>query len=136
MRPDDLVWAHDYQLLCLAEALREAGLRNRIGLFLHTPFPAPGVFMTNPAHADLFRAVCQFDLLGFQTEDDRAAFTDYACGMPAAGHSDAGRAGVDRTVKTGVYPIGVHVDEVRPRRNRRPTGDMRRGCAPACSGGR
>ena len=51
VRPDDLIWAHDYHLLCLAEALREAGLRNRMGLFLHTPFPAPSVFMTDPAHA-------------------------------------------------------------------------------------
>ena len=41
VRQDDLIWAHDYHLLCLAEALRDAGLRNRIGLFLHTPFPAP-----------------------------------------------------------------------------------------------
>ncbi len=114
VRPDDLVWAHDYHLLCLAEALREAGLRNRIGLFLHTPFPAPAVFMTNPAHQALIRAMCQFDVLGFQTEDDRSAFADYV--LRYAGGS-APRAGVlvayDRTVRTGVYPIGVHVDEVR-----------------------
>src|SRR6185312_17223916 len=76
VRPDDLIWAHDYHLLCLAEALRAQGLTNRIGLFLHTPFPAPGVFMTIPAHAELIRAMCQFDLLGFQTEIDRTAFTD------------------------------------------------------------
>ncbi len=72
VRPDDLIWAHDYHLLCLAEALRAAGLRNRIGLFLHTPFPAPAVFMTVPAHVELIRAMCHFDLLGFQTEADRA----------------------------------------------------------------
>ncbi|HET7881458.1 MAG TPA: trehalose-6-phosphate synthase [Acetobacteraceae bacterium] len=114
VRPDDLIWAHDYHLLCLADALREAGLRNRMGLFLHTPFPAPAVFMTNPAHETLIRAMCQFDLLGFQTEDDRGAFADYLL-RHADGSSAA--AGVfnafGRAVKTGVYPIGVHVDEVR-----------------------
>jgi trehalose 6-phosphate synthase len=105
VRPDDMIWAHDYHLLCLAEALREAGLRNRMGLFLHTPFPAPAVFMTNPAHAELIRAMCQFDLLGFQTEDDRTAFTDYLERYTADGFG--------RTVNTGVYPIGVHVDDAR-----------------------
>ena len=77
VQPDDVIWAHDYHLLCLADALRAEGLRNRIGLFLHTPFPAPAVFMTIPAHADLIRAMCAYDLLGFQTEADRTAFTDY-----------------------------------------------------------
>jgi trehalose 6-phosphate synthase len=114
VRPDDLIWAHDYHLLCLAEALREAGLRNRMGLFLHTPFPAPSVFMTDPAHEELVRAMCQFDLLGFQTEDDRSAFTDYVLRQAGGSALDGGLLKVfDRTVKTGVYPIGVHVDEVR-----------------------
>ena len=68
---------HDYHLLCLADSLRAKGLTNRIGLFLHTPFPAPGVFMTIPSHAALIRSMCAYDLLGFQTEIDRAAFIDY-----------------------------------------------------------
>ncbi|MGE0224935.1 MAG: trehalose-6-phosphate synthase [Acetobacteraceae bacterium] len=119
VQPDDLIWAHDYHLLCLAESLRALGVTNRIGLFLHTPFPAPGVFMTIPAHQDLIRAMCQFDLLGFQTEIDRTAFIDYV--LRHAGGTAAESGGVHnatvsvfgRTVRTGVYPIGVHVDEVR-----------------------
>ena len=90
VQPDDLIWAHDYHLLCLAEALREAGLRNRMGLFLHTPFPAPAVFMTNPAHAELIRAMCQFDLLGFQTEEDRSAFADYVLRQAGGGAHGCG----------------------------------------------
>lgn len=119
IREGDLIWAHDYHLLGLAEALRAEGVTNRIGLFLHTPFPAPGVFMTIPAHAELVRAMCQFDLLGFQTEIDRAAFIDYTL-RPAGGvalESDGLRNGsiavYERITRTGVYPIGVHVDEVR-----------------------
>jgi trehalose 6-phosphate synthase len=114
LQPDDLIWAHDYHLLCLAEALRAAGLRNRVGLFLHTPFPAPAVFMTVPAHAELIRAMCQFDLLGFQTEADRSAFADYVL-REAGGTAlaDGALSAFGHVVKTGVYPIGVHVDEVR-----------------------
>jgi trehalose 6-phosphate synthase len=112
-RADDLVWVHDYQLLHLAAEARAAGLTNRIGLFLHTPFPPPGVFMTIPAHAELFRAVCQYDLLGFQTEIDRAAFIDYAVRHAGGSARDGALTIGDRVVRTGVYPIGVHVDEVR-----------------------
>jgi trehalose 6-phosphate synthase len=114
VRPDDLIWAHDYHLLCLAEALRELGVRNRMGLFLHTPFPAPQLLMTVPAHAELVRAMCQFDLIGFQTEGDRTAFRDYV--LRRAGGvaiSDDRLLVLDRVIDTGVYPIGVHVDEVR-----------------------
>ncbi len=114
LRKDDLIWAHDYHLLCFAEALREAGVANRMGLFLHTPFPAPPVLMTIPAHAELIRAMCQFDLLGFQTEADRAAFVDYVT-REAGGRALVGRrvAAFGRVVKTGVYPIGVHVSQTR-----------------------
>ena len=117
--PDDLVWCHDYHLLCLAEALRAAGATNRLGLFLHTPFPAPQVLMTVPPHAELARALCQFDLIGFQTETDRTAFSDYVLRHAdgtrggATGDDDGALHAFGRVVRTGVYPIGVHVDEVR-----------------------
>ncbi|HEX4171221.1 MAG TPA: trehalose-6-phosphate synthase [Acetobacteraceae bacterium] len=114
VQTDDLIWAHDYHLLWLAKALRDAGVTQRVGLFLHTPFPSPGVFMTIPAHAELICAMCAFDLLGFQTEADRTAFSDYV--LRHAGGSGCGDGilhAFGRAVKTGVFPIGVHVDEVR-----------------------
>jgi trehalose 6-phosphate synthase len=130
LRPDDLVWAHDYHLLCLADSLRALGATNRIGLFLHTPFPAPGVFMTIPSHADLIRAICAYDLVGFQTELDRTGFVDYL--LRHAGGTmlpDGDVAIFGRAVRTGVYPIGVHVDEVRAQAetpiNRRQATRMR-----------
>jgi trehalose 6-phosphate synthase len=118
LQPDDLVWAHDYHLLCLADSLRQAGVRNRIGLFLHTPFPAPPVFMTVPAHAELIKAMCEYDLIGFQTETDRAGFADYVlrhCDGELLEASFQGQVlrAYGRIIRTGVYPIGVHVDEVR-----------------------
>jgi len=114
LRPDDLIWAHDYHLLGLAEALREAGVGNRMGLFLHTPFPEPGVLMTVPAHAEVVRAMAAYDVIGFQTEPDRTAFTDYIL-RQAGGEALGGNRlrAFGRVFATGVYPIGVHVDEVR-----------------------
>jgi trehalose 6-phosphate synthase len=133
IRADDLIWVHDYHLLCLAAALRDLGATNRIGLFLHTPFPAPGVFKTIPCHAELIEAMCAYDLLGFQTEIDRTAFTDYirrdAAGSSLGSNDEAGGKAFGRTVRTGVYPIGVHVDQIRAQAetplNRRQATRMR-----------
>jgi trehalose 6-phosphate synthase len=114
LAPEDVVWAHDYHLLGFAAAMREAGVANRLGIFLHTPFPAAAVFMTIPVHAELARSLCQYDLIGFQTEADRRAFEDYVL-READGHLLPGRALVafGRVVRTGVYPIGVQVEEIR-----------------------
>jgi len=130
VRSDDLIWAHDYHLLCSAEALRAAGVTNRIGLFLHTPFPAPAVFMTIPSHAELIRAMCAFDLLGFQTDTDQTAFNDYVVRQAGGKTGPGGRLhAFGRTLKTGVFPIGVDVDEVQAQAedpaNRRPAARLR-----------
>jgi trehalose 6-phosphate synthase len=135
IRDDDLIWVHDYHLLCLAAALRDLGVTNRIGLFLHTPFPAPGVFKTIPCHAELIEAMCAYDLLGFQTETDRTAFTDYIrretpdSSLTSHDGSPETQSISGRSVRTGVYPIGVHVDEIRAQAetplNRRQATRMR-----------
>jgi trehalose 6-phosphate synthase len=112
--PGDVIWAHDYHLMELAAGLRELGLRNRIGLFLHIPFPAPAVLTTIPVHAELMRALCQYDLIGFQTEADRRAFADYLR-QEAEGQElpDGTLQAFGRSLRTGVYPIGVDVDALR-----------------------
>jgi len=38
LQPQDLVWVHDYHLIPLGRLLRESGLRQPIGFFLHIPF--------------------------------------------------------------------------------------------------
>ena len=45
LRDDDLIWIHDYHLIPLAGELRRRGVKNRIGFFLHIPWPAPDVFL-------------------------------------------------------------------------------------------
>jgi len=43
LNPSDLVWVHDYMLIPLGHELRARGAHNRLGFFLHTPFPPPSV---------------------------------------------------------------------------------------------
>lgn len=74
---DDIIWIHDYHLLPFASELRKRGVNNRIGFFLHIPFPTPEIFSALPPGEALLEQLCDFDLLGFQTENDRLAFLDY-----------------------------------------------------------
>jgi trehalose 6-phosphate synthase len=77
LKPDDVLWVHDYHMIPLGSALRRLRVDNPIGFFLHIPFPAPGVLATLPVHEALVRALFAYDLVGFQTEEDLQAFRDY-----------------------------------------------------------
>ena len=77
LRPDDLIWVHDYHLIPLGQELRRLGIRNRLGLFLHTPLPPRELLATLPVHRELMRCFSFFDLVGFQTETDRAHLLDW-----------------------------------------------------------
>jgi trehalose 6-phosphate synthase len=48
LEPGDRIWVHDYHFIPLAEELRQAGVRNPIGFFLHVPFPGIDVLRTLP----------------------------------------------------------------------------------------
>ncbi len=78
LKPDDLIWIHDYQLMTMAAELRDLGITNRIGFFLHIPFPPPALLQILPPAAELMTALSACDVVGFQTENDRQAFLDNA----------------------------------------------------------
>jgi len=77
LEPDDVIWIHDYHLIPFAEALRSEGITNRIGFFLHIPFPSPQILLNIPPHEELVKSLSCYDLLGFQTATDEQAFHDY-----------------------------------------------------------
>ena len=84
LQPDDVVWVHDYHLIPLAKALRDRGHNNKIGFFIHIPFPPPEIITALPNHDQLIPALCHYDLVGFQTEVDAANFARYIaneCGL-------------------------------------------------------
>ncbi|ALS61462.1 alpha,alpha-trehalose-phosphate synthase (UDP-forming) [Pandoraea norimbergensis] len=122
LQPDDLIWVHDYHLLPFAQACRHIGIKQRLGFFLHIPFPSPQVLMTVPPHEALVRAMCEYDLVGFQTEPDRTAFTDYLVRYAGGTlHDDGTVTAYGRTFRTGVYPIGVYPDEIQQQATARAT---------------
>ena len=117
LKADDVIWVHDYHLIPFAQALRDEGVTNRIGFFLHIPFPAAQVLLSVPRHRVLAEALCSFDLLGFQTAPDLRAFCDYieteANGsvVRIVGKPNVVSA-FGKTLRAGAYPIGVYPDEI------------------------
>ncbi|MBL8701931.1 MAG: trehalose-6-phosphate synthase [Alphaproteobacteria bacterium] len=105
LRPDDVVWIHDYHFIPLAAALRARGVANRIGFFLHIPFPAPEVLATLPDHEVLIEALRAYDLIGLQTTGDAEALAAAMAGTQAA-------VGPAWTTSPTIasFPIGIDVD--------------------------
>jgi trehalose-6-phosphate synthase len=76
VKPDDLIWIHDYHLGLLPKEIRRRGIENRLGFFLHTPFPPAETFMRWKHKKTLLMSLAEVDVLGFQTEKDVANFKD------------------------------------------------------------
>ena len=112
LRPDDVVWVHDYHLIPLAKALRERGHGNKIGFFLHIPMPPPDVLTALPNHERLIPALCQYDLVGVQTDNDAANLARYfanECRLPSRDQRTFSAG--DRTVRIDMFPVGIETAE-------------------------
>jgi trehalose 6-phosphate synthase len=108
VRKDDVLWVHDYHLMPLARELRARGILNPIGFFLHIPCAPLDILRTLPHHEEILGALTYYDLVGFQTENDRDNFAAYVRTMPGA---KCGRglnfelAG--RQTRIGAFPVSI-----------------------------
>ncbi|WP_237932369.1 alpha,alpha-trehalose-phosphate synthase, partial [Buttiauxella sp. S19-1] len=111
---DDILWVHDYHLLPFAAECRKQGLDHRIGFFLHIPFPTPEIFNALPPHGELIEALCEYDLLGFQTENDRQAFLDCVATQTRLENKGKNQhQAFGNSFRTEVYPIGIEPQEIK-----------------------
>jgi trehalose 6-phosphate synthase len=128
--PDDIIWVHDYHLLPFAQECRAVGITNPIGFFLHIPFPVPEIMRTVPPHEELIKAMCSYDVVGFQTEADKQSFVDYI-ERGQLGHlsEDGMLQAHGRMLKVGAYPIGIYPDAIAKAAeqfsNRKPVKSLR-----------
>jgi trehalose 6-phosphate synthase len=112
IEPDDLVWIHDYHLIPLAAQLRERGLTNRIGFFLHIPFPPSRLMVSLPFHEGLVLSMLAYDVIGFQTEEWLESFRHYVERELGGSCEPDGTIHVgDRSVHAAAYPIGIDYQE-------------------------
>jgi len=115
INPGDIIWVHDYHLIPVARRLRELGVGVPLGFFLHIPFPHVQTLRVLPTYVQLVRDLAAYDVVGFQTEGDRAAFISAiehvfgACCILDEQHVRIGH----RTLLCGVFPIGIDVAGVQ-----------------------
>jgi trehalose 6-phosphate synthase len=106
---EDIVWVHDYHLIPLGERLRSRGLKNRMGFFLHIPWPATRMFVSLPYHERLVRTLLFYDVVGFQTQEWLESFLHYCENELRAEVDKAGGTVTfeGRTTIARAYPIGI-----------------------------
>src|SRR5260370_20930679 len=110
-KPDAAFWVQDYHFLALGAELRDLGVREPIGFFLHTPWPSSAVIEGVPHHRELIEAMLAYDLIGFQTKEDCENFHSYLraeLGLEIHGGIVTSHHGRTRLA---VFPIGIDADK-------------------------
>jgi trehalose 6-phosphate synthase len=106
-KPDSVFWIQDYHFLALGAELRDLGVTQPIGFFLHTPWPTRAVIGGVPHHRELIEAMLAYDLIGFQTEEDCENFLSFVesdLGLVVRDGIVASRHG---KMRAAVFPIGI-----------------------------
>ena len=111
IEPDDIIWIQDYHMFPLGQDLRSEGCGNRMGFFLHIPWPPRRLLATLPNANALVESLFAYDVIGFHTQEWLDSFCDYATAdMGATIEGDIATLG-DRQVKLIADPIGIDAQE-------------------------
>ena len=125
LRPDDLIWVHDYHLIPMAAELRAMGCKNRIGFFLHIPLPPPLILAAVPQHEWLIRSLFAYDLVGFQSQADVENFAGYVGQeVDTEARDEHQFSAFGRKVQAQAFPIGIDVDEFAALTHAKEASDM------------
>tara|TARA_R110000850_G_scaffold45206_2_gene114340 strand:- start:7160 stop:8563 length:1404 start_codon:yes stop_codon:yes gene_type:complete len=112
VKPDDLIWIQDYHFLMVAQELRALGIANRIGLFLHIPFPNPTDVMALPQVAALSSWLAAHDIVGLQTMRDVTSANEVLRHDPKAQVLRGGKwLRENRTFSVLSFPIGIDAEK-------------------------
>lgn len=108
----DFIWVHDYQLLLVGREFKKSKAQNKIGFFLHIPFPSPDIFIRLPWRREIILSVLSYDLIGFQTRKDRRNFIQCVKSLiPSASVSYKRPNSIitygGGTTLVGIFPIGI-----------------------------
>jgi trehalose 6-phosphate synthase len=119
--PDAVFWIQDYHFLTLGAEMRRLQVGRPIGFFLHTPWADRRTMATIPHHLDLVQAMLSYDLVGFQTDEDRQNFEDYLQYELRLTVFDGTVASSWGMTRLATFPIGIDVDEFTDRATRAST---------------
>jgi len=112
----DYIWVNDYHLMLAARDLRKLGVDNKIGFFLHIPFPPLDIFLKLPWRFQILNALLEYDLIGFQTMRDTRNFIQcikyLRQDLRLKGKGRISSLQVNgRDVRIGSFPISIDYDD-------------------------
>src|SRR3984957_6575255 len=106
-KPETAFWIQDYHFLALGAELRDLGVTQPVGFFLHTPWPTRAIMGGVPHHRELIEAMLAYDLIGFQTQDDCANFLGYLSSCLGLESDDGVVTSHYGKSRIAVFPIGI-----------------------------
>lgn len=109
LRPDDVVWIHDYHLMLLPELLRREIPELTIGFFLHIPFPTFETYRLLPAgwRKEILHGLLGADLVGFHTYDYMQDFLRCVLRILGFEHHMGELLLPERMCRAGTFPMGI-----------------------------
>jgi trehalose 6-phosphate synthase/phosphatase len=108
LKPGDMVWIQDYQLMLLPALLREKVEGISIGYFHHIPFPSYELFRVLPERAEILKGLLGADLIGFHTHDYMRHFISAAYRVLGL-DSDLDEIHFkDRVIHVDAFPMGIN----------------------------
>ena len=115
IRPGDVVWVQDYQLMLLPAMIREAHPEASIGYFHHIPFPTFEIFRLLPRlwQAELLKGLVGADLIGFHTNDYSQYFLRSVQRILGYDTSVRDISVQNRMVRVDTFPISIDYEKFR-----------------------
>jgi len=109
LRPDDIIWVHDYQLMLLPQMIRHQKPNAIIGFFLHIPFPSYEIYRLLPKEwkKSLLQGLMGADLIGFHTNDYVQHFIQSARMILGADTYFHTLQYQGRFIQADLFPIGI-----------------------------
>lgn len=107
VKPGDIVWVHDYQLLLAPAMIRAMCPGARIGFFLHIPFPPEELFAWLPWRREVLEGLLGADVVGFQTPSGMRNFSRAAREWTEADGTDSALVYRGREIAVGSFPISI-----------------------------
>ena len=108
LKKDDFIWVHDYHFILMARELRQRRCTQKMGFFLHVPWPSKETLMALPDHKELVEALLEYDVIGFQTKGYVMAFLDYVIReLGGAVNHDGSVYALGKRTKVQHFPISI-----------------------------
>ena len=113
LRPDDVVWVHDYHLMLLPRLLKARQPELSVGFFLHIPFPSFEIFRLLPGEwrRDILEGLLGADLVGFHTYEYTHHFLQ--CVLRILGYEQQMTQvmAAEHVAKVDTFPMGIDVEK-------------------------